>query len=107
MADAAGVLILTRDLEPRTLLYAPPMRPGGFAGVMLPAGTPDPIAAVMIAVGVGLYLDGTPTPAAFADGEAVGGDTPRHRAAVDFARAFVSTALAPDIDARGRVRQAG
>lgn len=106
LADAAGVVIMARDLRPRTLLYAPPRRPGDLGAAVLPAGTDSHVRAVMVAVAVGLHLDGSALPAVYLDGTVAGADE-RHRAAHAFARAFVTAALAPDIDHRGRVLQAG
>jgi len=91
LADAAGVILVTADLRARTLLFTPAPFPGGMAAAAIPAGTPEPIASVMIAVAVALHLDGGHGPVAYLDG-ALDDEQPRHRQAHAFARAFVREA---------------
>ena len=107
LADAAGLVIMARDVRPRTLLYVPPRRPEDIGAAVLPAGADGHVRDIMVAVAVGLHLDGSGLPAVYLDGTVAGEDDTRHRAAHAFARAFMTAALAPDVDARGRVLQAG
>lgn len=101
LADAAGVIVVAAELRPRTLLFTPAPVPGGMAAAAIPAGTPEPIASVMVAVAVALHLDGTSGPVAYVDGD-LHDEQPRHRNAHAFARAFAAATLPIDIDHRGR-----
>lgn len=104
MAHANRLLVLPSEgLRPRTLLYEPPPFPGGTGAAVLPSGAPQHVTDAMLAVAVGLHLDGTLHPTAYADGELVGPTMPRHRAAVAFARAFLRAAGALSAASSGKV----
>jgi hypothetical protein len=104
LAHAARLLVLTDDVRPRTLLYRPPPFAGGTGAVVLPDGTPSAVATAMLAVAVGLHLDGTPRPTSYAAGDLIGPTRPRHRAAVRFAHGFMraSSHLSTEIAPRDR-----
>lgn len=93
LAGVAGLICITDDLRPRTMLYAPPLAAGGMGGVVLPADAPDDVAEAMLAVAAALHLDGTLRPTVYVDGQLVP-MLSRHRAAHRFARAFLTAATA-------------
>lgn len=108
MAHAARLVIVHgRQLRPRTMLYEPPAAPGGNGVVALPMTASGPVEEAMIALAVGLHLDGTSRSVAYADGVLVGPTKSRHRAAVRFARGFLGTSRsAESIEVTPRDRRA-
>lgn len=96
LADVAGVLWAgDPDLRPRSLFYLPPSYPGAFGLVSVPAGVQPDVLHGMLAVAVGLHLlasegkvEGSQRPTAYLDGGLLQA-RPRHRAAQEFAHAFL------------------
>ncbi len=92
MADVHRLLLRTGKLRPRSLFYLPPRAHGQHGVAILPDVADAAVRASMVAVAVGLHLDGTLAPVLYIDGEFEA--SPRLHAAHAFAKGFMEARAA-------------
>jgi len=100
LADIAGVIVIHRPMPLRSMFYASPPSHGLHGVAAVPSDTPEAVEQAMVAVAVGLHLTGELLPSAYIDGRP-SLEMPRHRAAAEFALAFMRA-----VPTRQQVREA-
>lgn len=107
LADVSGLLVSVRaECRARTMLYVPPRRKGAPAVVVVPAVAEPDAVNRMVAVALGIHLEGPRRYTVYADGPPAQLHA-RHRRANVFASAFLRGGTTVEADADRLGRRAG